>query len=157
MFDYFGIVVTKDDVLSGDISKTLSCLNHFIKSPEVARSYMEKVDIAFYGYNNDPRELYEIPEVRNYVNKLDEQFPYWLYFFSKKYLGLQAILLCLLPTYWKEQSKRAIVIKKIEEVLFNRWFVALNEIDDFIGRDDEVNQAITERTIEYVLNGSLIN
>ena len=155
MFDPLIIVVSKDEVQSCDVSPVLGTLKKLIESPEVARSYREKVDIAFHGYNDYSEELFEIPEVRNYVFKLDEQFPFWLYFLSKKYLGLQALLLCFLPPYLNEEAKKKIFPERIDNLLSNRWFPALNHIGEFVGMDENENKAITERTVQYIFNGPL--
>ena len=155
MFEPLIIVVSKDEVFSGDITPALGTLKKLIESPEVAKSYKEKVDIAFHGYDNRPEELFEIPEVRNFVYKLDEQFPFWLYFLSKEYLGLQALLLCFLPPYLKDEAKQEIFPERINELLTKRWFPALNHIGNMVGMSDNENKAITERTIQYIFKGPL--
>lgn len=149
------IVVSKDEVLSEDVEPALGTLKRLTESSEAARLYREKVDIAFQGYDDHPEELFEIPEVRNYVYKLDEQFPFWLYFLSKKHLGLQALLLCFLPPYLKEEAKKKIFPERINDLLTKRWFPALNHIGEFVGMSDHENEAITERTIQYIFNGPL--
>ena len=80
MFEPLILVISREEVLAEDIEPALGVLKKLTESPEVARSYREKVDIAFHGYDNYAEELFEIPEVRNYMYKLDEQFPFWLYF-----------------------------------------------------------------------------
>lgn len=155
MFEPLIIIVSKDEILSEDVTTALGSLKKLIKSPEVAQSYMERLDIAFSGYDNHPEELFEIPEVRNYVYKLDEQFPFWLYFLSKKHLGLQAILLCFLPPYLNEEAKQKIFPEKINDLLTKRWFPALNHIGNFVGMSNTENEAITKRTIHYIFNGPL--
>lgn len=149
------IIVSKDEVLSEDVEPALGTLKRLTESSEAARLYREKVDIAFQGYDDHPEELFEIPEVRNYVYKLDEQFPFWLYFLSKKHLGLQALLLCFLPPYLKEEAKKEIFPERINDLLTKRWFPALNHIGEFVGMSDHENEAITERTIQYIFNGPL--
>lgn len=149
------IIVSKDEVLSEDVEPALGTLKRLTESSEAARLYREKVDIAFQGYDDHPEELFEIPEVRNYVYKLDEQFPFWLYFLSKKHLGLQALLLCFLPPYLKEEAKKKIFPERINDLLTKRWFPALNHIGEFVGMSDHENEAITERTIQYIFNGPL--
>ena len=155
MFDPFIIVVSSDEVLSEDIEPALGTLKKLTESPQVARSYREIVDIAFHGYDDYPEELFEIPEVRNYVYKLDEQFPFWLYFLSKMHLGLQALLLCFLPPYLKEEAKQEIFPERINDLLTKRWFPALNHIGDYVGMAETENEAIMERTIQYIFNGPL--
>lgn len=43
---------------------------------------MERISISFEGYNEDNRELDEIPEVRDFIYELDDKFPYWLFFLT---------------------------------------------------------------------------
>lgn len=38
------------------------------------------VSVSVDGYDNDPRALVDIPEVRAYLKKLIAQWPYWGYF-----------------------------------------------------------------------------
>ena len=153
MFEPLIVVVSRDEVLSEDIFPALGTLKKLIESPKIAQSNKENIYIAFHGYNNYPEELFEIPEVRNYVYKLDGQFPFWLYFLSKKHLGLQSLLMCFLPPYLKEEAKQEIFPESINDLLTNRWFPALNHIGDFVGMSENENKAISERTIQYIFNG----
>jgi hypothetical protein len=50
------------------------------------------------GYNTDPREVYEIPEVRDYWRKLQDQSPTLLFFAASAHpSALQAIFACIAP------------------------------------------------------------
>jgi hypothetical protein len=75
------------------------------ESPKTARHFAESVDIAFHGYDDIALELFEMPEVRSFVAKLDEKFPYWFFFLSKHNLGLQCVLLCFLPPSLTETAR----------------------------------------------------
>ena len=66
----------------------------------------EKLDVAFHGYDHDVRELFEIPEIRDYVELLDSQFPYWLFFLTKSGFGLECITLCKMPPDLTEEARR---------------------------------------------------
>jgi hypothetical protein len=57
----------------------MATLSTLMASPEHALKLFERVDIAFHGYDTVQWEIFEIPEVRAYVNRLDEQFPYGLF------------------------------------------------------------------------------
>lgn len=46
-----------------------------------------KIFFEIEGYNEDQRELWEIPEVRAYFKKLDEVAPFFLYFLANEILG----------------------------------------------------------------------
>ena len=154
MFEPLIIIVSKNEVLCGDISPALSTLNKLMESPEMAKSYREKVHILFDGYNETSREVSEISEVRNYVDKLDKKFPFWLYFLSKESSALLALFLCLLPPHLTEEEKKEIFPERIDDLL-DRWFIALNHVGEFVGMDDDENRAITERTMQYITDGPL--
>ncbi len=63
------IVISREMVESGDVDSILVILKRFIESPETAKANMERIDIAFDGYNNTSEKLFEILEVKNYVNR----------------------------------------------------------------------------------------
>jgi hypothetical protein len=158
MSDAFGIepllvVISKEEVDSQKVASPLGALKTLLQSPERARYFQEKVDIAFHGYDEDSRELFEIPEVRNFVYRLDEEFPYWLFFLSKHHLGLQCLLLCFLPPYLTDEAKARIFPERVRNLLLNRWIPAMNQICEYVSMSgDEIDQ-LTERAVNYVVNG----
>lgn len=149
------IVVSREEVEACDIKPAMTTLRQLVASPDVARSYQEKVDITFHGYDNDRRELYEIPEVRSYVHKLDKEFPFWLFFLSKKFLDLHAIILCFMPPFLTEEAKARIFPLKIGELLEKWWFPALNHICAYAGIGEKEIENLTERTVKYISTGPL--
>ncbi|MDP2653097.1 MAG: hypothetical protein Q8Q08_03590 [Candidatus Omnitrophota bacterium] len=147
------IVVSRQDVEAKDIGPILPILKRFLESPEVARFYMEKVDIAFDGYNNFKEELHEIPEVRNYVHMLDEQFPFWLFFLSKYMLGLQCIAHCFLSPYLTEEAQTSTHPEELGKLLINRWVPALNHVAQYAGLSDQETDELLNRAIKYFKEG----
>jgi hypothetical protein len=147
------VIISKEEVESQNTTSPLTALKTLLQSPEKARYFQEKVDIAFHGYDEDAQELFEIPEVRNFVYRLDEEFPYWLFFLSKHYLGLQCLLLCFLPPYLTDEAKARIFPERVRDLLLNRWIPAMNQICEYVGMSgDEIDQ-LTERAVNYVANG----
>ena len=51
----------------------------------------------FRGWDDDPRALHEIPEVRAFVAELDRQFPYLAYVTTTQTEVLRIMALCLVP------------------------------------------------------------
>ena len=154
MSDPMLIIVSKEEVLAEDVAPALNTLKTLTSSPAMARKYRENVDLSFAGYDSHSSEVFEIPEIRNYVQKLDGQFPFWLYFLSKKYSGLQALILCFLPPV-NDEAKKRIYPEMVNDLLNERWFPALNQIGEFAGMSEIENKAITERAIRYITDGPL--
>ncbi|TAE92042.1 MAG: hypothetical protein EAZ81_04095 [Verrucomicrobia bacterium] len=49
------------------------------------------------GWNDDPNELYAIPEIRRFYQHFHEVWPYWFFFCDLETETLQMMTLCLLP------------------------------------------------------------
>ena len=151
--DALFFVVSRQDVEAGDLTEILGSLNHLISTTEIARKYRERVDISFEGYDHDGRELWEIREIRDFVYRLDEQFPYWLFFLDKKLLGLHCLAWCFLPPDLTEEAQRTIYPQRLDELLERRWFPALNTLARATGISETELRAISDRSVEYLVNG----
>lgn len=147
------IVISKDEVEAMDISVALATLTKLTKSPNTAREFVERVDIAFFGYDHTREELFEIPGVRNFVYQLDEQFPFWLYFLSKRHLGLRCLLWCFLPPFLTEEARSKIFMERINDLLTKRWFPAMNHICEYAGFSESQIEHLTERALAYITKG----
>lgn len=154
-FDPVIVTISRNEVIAGDVSAAASVLGRFTENPEIARSMFERVDVAFHGYDQDARELFEIPEVRDFVYKLDDEFPFWLFFLSKQHLGLQAIALCFLPPFLTEEAKKTVLPQHLDRLLNNRWWPAMNHICEFVGFSEDDIEQLSERVLHYFFNGPL--
>lgn len=54
-----------------------------------------QVSLSFAGYDYDPREIYQIREVRAWVGRLHKNVPHLFYFLSPDNLGIMIPFLCL--------------------------------------------------------------
>jgi hypothetical protein len=151
--DFLYVVASKEQVESGNPNQPLTSLRRLLAHPKTAAKFCNNVDIAFHGYDLDPRELWEIPEVRRFVSKLDAEFPYWLYFLSKKHSGLQCVAFCLLPTSKIGAGMVCVSPQEISKLLISRWFPAMNQICSFAGFKQHEVDALTDRVTDYFLKG----
>jgi hypothetical protein len=89
------IDIPRSDVESADIEYALSILNNLSKTQDSTIGFRNKLFIAFAGYDNDLREIWEIDHVRTYFAKLTEAWPYILWFINQD-VGEEVIMLCML-------------------------------------------------------------
>ena len=153
--DHIVVLVSRAEIEAIDILPALGTLRRLTEAPETAREFFERVDIAFHGYDDDTRELSEIIEVRNFVFRLDDQFPFWLFFLSKHYLGLQCLLWCLLLPSLTEEGRSEIFPERIDRLLTNRWFPAMNQICHYARFSEQQIEALTDRVLTYITKGRL--
>jgi hypothetical protein len=147
------VLVPREEIHRQDIKPALATLRKLLKSPEIARAHRERVDLAFDGFNDDEREFGEIKEVRDYIRKLDEHFPFWLFFLSKGMLGLRCIISCHLLPFLTDEGKAEHHAKQLEERLQKRWFPAMNIVAEFAGLTAKEIEELTEGFLWYLKTG----
>jgi len=151
-FDFLSIGISREEIEEGDISGPLSVLKQLLNK-EAAVKFFERVDIAVQGYDDDQRELFEIPAVREFINKLDAEFPFWFYFLTKRGHGLQFILWCILPPLLTPAARRTISPKHLEDYLMKRGLPAMNQICALAGCSEQEIERLTNRVMTYIVKG----
>ncbi len=91
-FDCIVILIPKSVVEQQDLEFTMSGLDKLLVDEETIRKSKNKLTVGFDGYDDDPREIFEIDEIRDYLQAVTKKFPYWFYFCSKSEHTLWAIL-----------------------------------------------------------------
>ena len=93
-FDCIVFLIPKRVVEEQDLDFMLSVLNKLLVDKHTIRKSKDKVTVGFDGYDDDPREVYEIDPIRDYLQAVTLKFPYWYYFCSKSEHSLWIILMC---------------------------------------------------------------
>jgi len=62
------------------------------------RDTMNSVILGIEGWDDDPREIHMIPEIRRFYTSFHEAWPYWLYFCNLETDTLRAMTMCCLPS-----------------------------------------------------------
>ncbi len=91
------VVCDSAAITAGDISEVLAVLKSLTGDRSSAMSAEGAVTLVFHGYDDDPRELEAIPEVREWFAKLFAAWPYWSYFASRVDQTVPLVLTLLLP------------------------------------------------------------
>ena len=124
-------------------------LAHFLKrfgadtlpvGPELAK-LMGSFQFLIQGWDDDPQEIYAIPEVRKFYQKFHKIWPYWFFFCDLHTETLQMMTLCLLPNLqgFKRlgQPKAAVEYDPMDLVGFiQRNFGPLNAMMDRAGMSE---------------------
>lgn len=66
---------------AGDAKDFLSRFGRYrVPVGKKLQGMMNSLALMIEGYDDDPREIYAIPEVRAFYIQLWQRWPYWLYF-----------------------------------------------------------------------------
>ncbi len=140
-------VISKEYIDNQNFEDVQNFYNQMLENPP---KYENKLIIVVEGYEDDPRELYEIEEVKNYFTILDKLFPYWFYFINKNVdktkSSLSLIMLMLVPAkIIRANSKITNIEFDIEkfENFMRVHFHHLNELTDRLGLPLEENMRIS--------------
>ncbi|MBW6492356.1 MAG: chlororespiratory reduction 6 domain-containing protein [Lentimicrobium sp.] len=147
--DYLNITISKEEVVRKDFTGPMNLLGQLTSNITFIKYFRERVDISFDGYNQTAEELWEIPEVRDYVVELDSQFPYWLYFLSKNGGGLFVIIKCFLLPFLMPEAEKEINGKRLQNYLEQRGFLAMNHLCELANLSEEENIQMTNRVFTY--------
>ena len=118
------------------------------------RAMMNSMVFCIAGYDDDPREIHSIPEVRKFYRQFHEAWPYWLYFCNLDTDALMPMVACCLNTLTAvktdNQPQVALHHDRMEMVLFlSRDFGAMNSICERAGMFESVIYNRSKRLFEY--------
>ena len=89
------LMISRREVEAADLASVLSRLKVFLATREDAWLNRGQMTLVVDGYNNDPRELVDIPEVRALLRLLESEWPYWAFFFNQVDDSIKLLLSCV--------------------------------------------------------------
>ncbi len=134
---------------AGDAKDFLSRFGKFrVPVGKQLQGMMNSLALMIEGYDDDPREIYAIPEVRTFYQQLWQRWPYWLYFCNLDTENLMMMVMCCLDSLdaLKVQGKPQVQVQinPLEVVQFiSGGFVPMNEMCERAGMSE---RQIFERT-----------
>lgn len=149
--EHIFFIIDKLDVEAFDVEPPRNFFDRLRKTKELAFACQGKVDIMFSGYDDDHREIYEITEVREYVQMLSKVL-IELFFFGRtkgKHPSLPSLAMCLTNVTVPnrrvpvgEQMKVTFETKLIGDFLHDQ-FLGLNEMTEWLDMTMEQNKEIS--------------
>jgi len=148
--------IEKDEILDLSFKSIEELIERSSRSRQSLIKNQGKVELFIDGFNEDPREIYEIPEIRNWYEKSLEFGIPWLYFLSTK-LDAMDLLHCLMamcdvtvkPNF---DGNKHITFDRPEQI--GSWLTRnLQNLLQFTARHNlpsETSQEIYENTMKFI-------
>ena len=95
--DYIVLQISQDAIQNCDTSEYVTLLHGATDSLQSFESAFQRYVFLISGYDNDQRELYQIPEVVSFIKDLNSKLPFWLYFVNtgdKRFFSWMIACLC---------------------------------------------------------------
>ncbi|WP_145052503.1 hypothetical protein [Paenibacillus xylanexedens] len=81
--------ISREHVEKGRLEQFLREFARFSK-----KKMRGKISLGFNGYDDDPREVYQIPEIRSWTKRLVTNVPHIFYLLNPDAYGMKTVLLC---------------------------------------------------------------
>jgi hypothetical protein len=155
---FMHLVARRHEVEKCTIEPTLSVLQLLSSDPETALRHKNNVTLSFQGYEQDPRALFQIEEVRQFVESLNSKWCMWLFFMTKdvNISPLAAITLCSCR-YKRSRAGRFRPVVTDSKGLFKHHFTALRFICKTCNLSDEQIESAVEEVIDYFMKVDFVS
>jgi hypothetical protein len=138
------IQISHQEVMQRAPQRVVEIINSFI--PDLLERNRNRVQLEVLGYGDDPRELYDIPEVRDYFRALHQIFPGMFYWLDTNPDGFAFILMGLMLYSPIRIGGGQVTIspQDLQDYLMN-GYIELNAFCDHYGISaDATNHSILE-------------
>lgn len=89
------LCLTRGEVEAGLVGSAVERLMELTDNPELVTRYEARLLLVIEGYEDDPRELWQVPEACRFIRQVTEQWPYWTWFAMPEG-GVPSLVMCLL-------------------------------------------------------------
>ena len=116
------VIFTLENVEQNDIGDFTKAFDVHRMSPDALKRLMGKCQFFISGYDDDPRDLSQIPEARKYLQTLHSHWPYWFFFApSNPEASLHLLWACLEPRSEICEGKIQWILNKDDVVDFYNY------------------------------------
>ena len=141
------VIYTRAEIEAGNAFTSLRPLLPLIDNASTVLESEGLLRLVIRGYEDDPRALCEIPEVRRWFANLTDRFPYWLHFCERagKTLFMVLSLLAVESVEHRVSDNRSVVRLDPEEVgcVANRLLFQTDALYQQLGIPWAVNERLT--------------
>jgi hypothetical protein len=148
------LMFSRRQVETSDIDEPLQFLRGLTANPRAALEYCGRISLIVDGYNDDPREIFEVPEVRAFIKSIDQQWPYWFFFLSQADDSIKMLESCLCDTIEVIPGVASIDLEQMERSLV-RHFGAMNRLCEAMNVPEAKIEEISEGIISLIHNASV--
>jgi len=137
-------VISRQQIEASDVESSLKFLQSLVptKNPAHAWAYKGRLSLAISGYDTDPRELFEIPEVCRYIKSVDEHWPFWLFFLNQVDESIKVVASCLASSLEVVPGAVHIDPAGLQQFM-ERAFSAVNYLFENYGFPESENEALS--------------
>ena len=144
------ILIELESIEKQDVSTTASIFAAMMANKESAVAYSQRVEIMIDGFDEDPRELWEIQEVRHYLRCLLTACPYIMFLAFPEGSMLQVFLAAWVYESELDKNTQEKRIERFLEITFS----SLNQVIHRLALSVELNEKISNDAIRSLFTST---
>ncbi len=148
------LMFSRRQVETRDIDEPLELLRSLTADRRTAIEFCGRISLVVDGYNDDPRELFEVPEVRAYIKRLDLAWPYWFFFLSQIDESIKLLESCLCETIEVVPGVTSVDMGQLERSLA-RHFGGMHQLGEELKLPEEMCEEVAEGIIGMFQNAAV--
>lgn len=145
---------SRRQVETGGLAESLQFLRRLTADRHTAIDFCGRISLVVDDYNDDPRELFEIPEVRAYIMRLDQAWPNWFFFLSQIDESIKFLESCLCETIEVVPGVTSIDLGQLERSLA-RHCTAMHRVRKELDLPEEICEEVAEDIIGMFRNAGV--
>lgn len=143
------LLISRRQVEQRDLASVLNELKLLLATRQDTWLYRGQVTLVVDGYNDDLRELVDIPQVRGFLRALERQWPYWAFFFNQVDDSIKILASCVCGASYPGGGTVEIDTKMLREFLM-RGFGGMNALFERHGFPETELQIMSRGVIEVI-------
>jgi len=148
------IMISRRQVESNDMASVVNELKILLASREDCWLYRGQVSLVVDGYEDDPRELVDIAEVRSFLRDFTVQWPYWAFFFNQVDDSIIFLGSCVCGKSYPGGGTVEMDVDKIKQFLLD-GFKGMNALFDKHGFPEAELEIMSRGLIEVIEQAGL--
>ena len=159
------IEIHREEIENLDIEGLVTLQKRLTANEDMVKKCKGKLTFVIIGYDEDSRELYEIPEVRQWAKLALHEFKYWGYFLNmdgdiSKYYGLGVLFSCCVDYKIAEKDIMMNSYMEMDDEQTNDFvgflFHWLNILSDEFGIPETINREQSSKITKIIYGEDMI-
>ncbi len=143
------LMISRRQVEQHDVASVLNELKPLLATREDAWLYRGQMALAVDGYNEDPRELVDVAEVRAFLRAFERQWPYWAFFFNQVDDSIKILISCVCGASYPGRGAVEMDAIKLRDFLL-RGFAGMNLLFEKHGFPENELEVMSRGVIEVI-------
>ena len=143
------LMISRNAVEKMDVESVIKPLRILLATREDTWFYKGQMSLVMDGWDEDPRALVDIPEVRTFLRAFHEAWPYWAFFFNQVDDSIIILGSCVCGSSYPGGGAVQIDSEKLKKWLLE-GFDGVNELFEKHGFPGSENEVLSRGLLEVI-------